>query len=91
MSEGLAINIKLELDEEPSHPRSFTTADASVRCVLVYKTGMMGAVRITGPRAFYNLVTGPEETGWGIVAVKLGQTCMFIGDPTVRFFRTSCK
>lgn len=79
------------IDQEVSHPKSFTTAEPSVRAVLVCKNGPEGAVRVTGrgtPDPIPNVVTGPEEVGWEIIAVKTDQTCMFFGNPTVRFFRS---
>jgi hypothetical protein len=80
------------IDPAKSFPKSFSTTDASVRAVLVYKNGSAGAVRVTGPNApqpVPNIVTGPDEIGLEIIEVKDGQTCMFFGDPVVRFFR--CK
>lgn len=73
-----------------SQPPSFTTADKSVCAVLVHRRGAEGAVRVTGPGTSHpvpNVITGPDESGWVIVAVKEGQTCMFLGEPTVRFFK----
>jgi hypothetical protein len=80
----------LLIDADESHPKSFTTADSTVRAVLVYKNGPPGAVRVTGPGTptpVPNVVTGPDGKGLEVVEVKPGQTCMFLGEPTVRFFR----
>jgi hypothetical protein len=80
------------IDPTKSFPKSFSTADASVRAVLVYKEGAAGAVRVTGsntPQPVPNVVTGTDETGLEIIEVKEGQTCMFFGNPAVRYFR--CK
>ncbi|BCR99964.1 uncharacterized protein AKAW2_50307S [Aspergillus luchuensis] len=78
------------IDKTVSQPPSFTTADKSVCAVLVHRRGAEGAVRVTGPGTSHpvpNVITGPDESGWVIVAVKEGQTCMFLGEPTVRFFK----
>lgn len=80
----------LVIDPQTSNPRSFTIADTSIRAILVYKDGPGGAVRVTGPgisQNVLNVVTGPDETGLEIVEVIPGQTCMFFGQPTVRYFR----
>ncbi|RAK99638.1 uncharacterized protein BO80DRAFT_120230 [Aspergillus ibericus CBS 121593] len=78
------------IEKSVSHPKSFTTADKSVCAVLVHRRGAEGAVRVTGPGTPHpipNVITGPSENGWDIIAVKEGQTCMFFGNPTVRFFK----
>ena len=79
--------------EGESHPASFTTAEPSVRAVLVSRKGAEGAVRVTAPGTndFSNVMTGPNETGWAIVAFKTGETCMFFGNPTVRVFKAVKK
>lgn len=79
----------MSLEDEEFHPESFTTTDASVRAVLVYRKGADGAVRVTssGTQDFWNVRTGPEEAGWAIIGVKVEQTCMFLGNPKVRLFK----
>ncbi|PYI34282.1 hypothetical protein BP00DRAFT_423265 [Aspergillus indologenus CBS 114.80] len=81
---------KVSLDLHKSFPKTFTTTDASVRAVLVYKGASAGAVRVTGPNTpqpVPNVVTGPDEVGLAVLQVKEGQTCMFFGSPVVRFLR----
>ncbi|KAL4923410.1 uncharacterized protein BDV17DRAFT_244389 [Aspergillus undulatus] len=78
------------IDPAKSFPKSFSITDASVIAVLVYKKGSAGAVRVTGPNTpqpVPNVVTGTDETGLEIIEVKEGQTCMFFGNPAVRYFR----
>lgn len=76
---------------ELSYPSSFSEAEPSVRAVLVYRQGAEGAVRVTAPGThhFSNVKTGPNEAGWAIITVGIGQTCMFYGSPTVRLFKAS--
>jgi hypothetical protein len=80
----------VSLEDEDSHPESFTTTDTSVRAVLVYRKGADGAVRVTSSETqdFWNVRTGPKEEGWAIIGVKVPeQTCMFLGKPKVRLFK----
>ncbi len=59
--------------------------DSSVCAILVRKDGGAGAV--TGG-TFDNVVTGPTQgTGSVIIVVKSGQSLMFYGTPSVRYFR----
>ncbi|RAH83275.1 hypothetical protein BO86DRAFT_55221 [Aspergillus japonicus CBS 114.51] len=81
---------KASLDLHTSFPKSFTTTDASVRAVLVYKGASAGAVRVTGPNTpqpVPNVVTAPDEVGLAVLQAKEGQTCMFFGSRVVRFLR----
>jgi hypothetical protein len=83
------VSENVEIEESPSQAQSFTTTEPSVRAVLVYKNGAEGAVRVTGPGTLHpipNVVTGPNESGWAIITIKRGQTCMFFGNPTVQRF-----
>lgn len=67
--------------------KTFEQVESSVCAILVKKHGGGGAVRVFGD-AVQNVVTGPSESpGFVIVIVAPGETCRFLGTPTVRLFR----
>jgi len=68
----------------------FETVHSSIRAILVRKDSAWGAVRVTGPgtpKEVPNVVTGPNRAGYVIVVIKPGQDCMFLKNPSVRYFR----
>jgi hypothetical protein len=75
-----------------SFPKSFSTTDASVRAILIYKNRSAGAVRVTRPNApqpVPNIMTRPDKISLEIIEVKDGQTYIFFSNPIVQFFQ--CK
>ncbi|PSN58863.1 hypothetical protein BS50DRAFT_580402 [Corynespora cassiicola Philippines] len=67
----------------------FLMMDESVGAVLVKKQSAHGAFRVTGrgtQSEVPNIVTGPSEAGFVIVAIKAGQTGMCFGRPSIRRF-----
>lgn len=63
----------------------FEIVDSTVCAILVKKDGSRGA--ITGG-TFDNIVTGPTQgTGYVIIVLRSGRSCMFYGTPSVRYFR----
>ena len=60
-----------------------------VCAVLVKKDSDGGAVRVTGSNtSMQNIVTGPtEKAGFDIILIRDGQTCMLLGNPTIRYIR----
>ncbi|QSS61745.1 hypothetical protein I7I51_03922 [Histoplasma capsulatum] len=74
------------LDSSQTIGKNFQTVDSSVRAILIIKKSAEGAVRVFG-KDIRNVVTGPNEDGFVIVAVKEGETCRLLGTPTIRYFR----
>lgn len=67
--------------------KTFEQVESSVCAILIKRDGGGGAVRVFGD-AVRNVVTGPSESpGYVIMVIAPGETCRFLGTPTVRFFR----
>ena len=79
-------SLDLAIDTEETIGKSFEVVDASVRAILVRRDSAGGAVRIFG-REVKNIVTGPKESGYALVAVGADEECMFLGSPSVRYLR----
>ncbi|KAM5443940.1 hypothetical protein MferCBS31731_001186 [Microsporum ferrugineum] len=81
---------RVALDPHQTIGKNFEVVDPSVRAILVCRKSAEGAVRVFG-KYIRNVVTGPGENGYVIVAVKSseGETCRLLGTPTMRYFRLS--
>lgn len=79
--------LSLVIDKQETVGKEFEVADRSVRAILVKKDSSAGAVRVFG-QSIRNVVTGPKEQGYALVIVATNEECMFLGSPTVRYFRT---
>jgi len=67
----------------------FEKPDTSVCAVLIKIHGAGGAVRVYSS-PMQNVVTGTKRgSGYIIVVIQSGETCMFLGQPSVRYFRRS--
>jgi len=69
--------------------RNFELLDPLICAILVKKQGAAGAVRVFANNDIRNVVTGPNEIGSVIVAVRTGEGefCRILGTPSVRYFR----
>lgn len=73
------------LDPKETLGTDFEKVDPSVCAILVKKHGTVGAVRVFSDPVT-NVETG-RENGFVIVVIKPGQDCMFLQNPSVRYFR----
>ncbi|KAI9793501.1 MAG: hypothetical protein M1816_007933 [Peltula sp. TS41687] len=65
--------------------RDFEIVDDSVCAILIRKDGGAGAVSGITSR---NIMTGPKQgAGFVMIVIRTGRTCMFLGNPSVRYFR----
>lgn len=83
---GCQSGLDLVIDKQETAGKEFEVADRSVRAILVKKGSSAGAVRVFG-QSIRNVVTGPKEQGYALVIVASNEECMFLGSPTVRYFR----
>ena len=81
------------MDTEEKVGTDFEVVDSSCPAVLVRRDSGGGAVFVAGPgipETEPRVRTGPEQgAGFAILIIKPGQTCMFLGRPSVRVFRSS--
>jgi len=78
----------LEIESEITG-RDFELVDPLICAILVKKQGAAGAVRVFASNDIRNVVTGPNEVGSVIVAVRTDKSeyCRILGTPSVRYFR----
>ena len=75
------------IEKQETVGKEFETVDRSIRAILVRKNGSAGAVRVFG-EPIKNVVTGPKETGFALITIAAKEECMFLGSPSVRYFRS---
>ena len=81
----IQLGYSVRLDKEWAVCKSLEKADSSIRALLVKQDCAWGAVRVDSIPVS-NVVTG-RGNDFYIVYIDTGQSCLFLRQPSVRFFR----
>lgn len=87
----LQTRVDVTLDTTETIGKDIEIVDASFPAVLVRRDSAGGAVYVSGPgtpKEEPRVRTGPDQPrGAVILVIKPGQTCVVLGQPSVRYFR----